>query len=193
VLYSLTAEGEEFPRTTRWIRGALEGALRARGCDPVLLSEETPAQRVDGAAWYHGTALLIRVGNGAGAQEEVGEGGGGDGDVGEAEGEEGVAVGLEDAGGDAVGEEGPGGLRARGGRGHTYHLRGKSRRGPEKVQDIRLGGDRRGGGRSVRAPAGGVAPGRFCEVGMEGPGDGGDGLDPASERRRAGSGYPCAC
>src|SRR5579884_473151 len=64
VLYSLTAEGEEFLRTTRWIRGALEGALRARGCDPVLLSEETPAQRVDGAAWYHGTALLIRVGNG---------------------------------------------------------------------------------------------------------------------------------
>lgn len=69
VLYSLTAEGEEFLRTTRWIRGALEGALRARGCDPVILPEETPAQRVHGAAWYHGTALLIRVGNGAGAQD----------------------------------------------------------------------------------------------------------------------------
>lgn len=74
VLYSLTADGEEFLRTTRWIRGALEASLRARGCDPVVLLEDGAAHQVDGTAWFHDTAILIRIGGDLRAFQDVLEG-----------------------------------------------------------------------------------------------------------------------
>jgi hypothetical protein len=60
VLYSLTPHGEEFIKSTRWMRDALESSLRRRNCDAVVLSD-APGGRVDGAACYRDVVLLFRL------------------------------------------------------------------------------------------------------------------------------------
>ncbi len=70
VLYSLSAQGEEFVRSTRWIREAVESSLRKRNCD-VVLADGATARGLDGAACYQDAVLLFRVKDGAPVREEI--------------------------------------------------------------------------------------------------------------------------
>jgi hypothetical protein len=70
VLYSLSPQGEEFIRSTRWMRDAVESSLRRRHCDAVVLAEAAQS-RVDGAALYKDAVVLFRLRDGAPAEEDV--------------------------------------------------------------------------------------------------------------------------
>ncbi len=72
VLYSLTTQGEEFVRSTRWIREAVESSLRKRSCDTIMAADGVNGKGVDGAACYQEAVLLFRVKDGAPTQEDVG-------------------------------------------------------------------------------------------------------------------------
>jgi len=70
VLYSLSAQGEEFIKSARWMREALESSLRKRNCDAVVLAEPSNG-RVDGAAYYKDTVLVFRLRDGAPADDDI--------------------------------------------------------------------------------------------------------------------------
>ena len=70
VLYSLSAQGEEFIRSTRWIREAVEAALQRRHCETVAVAEGTGSD-VDLAALCHDTVLLFRTTDSAPSDEDV--------------------------------------------------------------------------------------------------------------------------
>jgi hypothetical protein len=70
VLYSLSAHGEEFIKSTRWMRDAVESSLRRRNCDAVVLSD-SPSGRVDGAACYLDAVLLFRLRDGAPSEDDL--------------------------------------------------------------------------------------------------------------------------
>lgn len=70
VLYSLSPQGEEFIKSTRWMRDAVESSLRRRHCDAIVLSG-APNARVDGAASYKDAVLLFRLRDGAPAEDDV--------------------------------------------------------------------------------------------------------------------------
>ncbi|HLJ62230.1 MAG TPA: hypothetical protein VKZ50_21115 [bacterium] len=71
VLYSLSAQGEEFIRSTRWIREAVEAALQRRHCDTVAVAEGTARSDVDLAALCHDTVLLFRARESAPSDEDI--------------------------------------------------------------------------------------------------------------------------
>ncbi len=71
VLYSLSAQGEEFIRSTRWIREVAESSLRKRNCDAIVLADGPNRQGVDGAACYQDAVLLFRMKDGAPARDDV--------------------------------------------------------------------------------------------------------------------------
>ncbi len=70
VLYSLSPQGEEFIKSTRWIRDAVESSLRRRNCDAVVLSD-APNSRVDGAAYFRDAVLLFRLRENAPGDEDL--------------------------------------------------------------------------------------------------------------------------
>jgi len=70
VVYSLNAQGEEFIKSTRWMRDAVESSLRRRNCDAVVLAD-APNGRVDGAACYKDTVLLFRLRDSAPGDEDL--------------------------------------------------------------------------------------------------------------------------
>ena len=70
VLYSLSAQGEEFIKSTRWMRDAVESSLRRRNCDAVVLSD-SPSGRVDGAACYLDAVLLFRLRDSAPGEDDL--------------------------------------------------------------------------------------------------------------------------
>lgn len=70
VVYSLSAPGEEFIKSTRWMRDALESSLRKRRCEAVLLAGAADG-RLDGAASYKDAVLLFRLKDGAAADDDV--------------------------------------------------------------------------------------------------------------------------
>lgn len=70
VLYSLSPQGEEFIKSTRWIRDAVESSLRRRNCAAVVLSD-APNSRVDGAAYFKDVVLLFRLCDGAPGEDDV--------------------------------------------------------------------------------------------------------------------------
>ncbi len=70
VLYSLSPQGEEFIKSTRWMRDAVESSLRRRNCDAVLLSD-SPNGRVDGAACYLDAVLLFRLRDSAPGEDDL--------------------------------------------------------------------------------------------------------------------------
>ncbi len=71
VLYSLTPQGEEFVRSTRWIRDAVESSLQKRGCDTIMADDGING-KVDGAACYQETVLLFRVKDGTPTRDDAG-------------------------------------------------------------------------------------------------------------------------
>lgn len=71
VLYSLSAQGEEFIRSTRWIREAVEAALQRRHCDTVAVADGTAGSHVDLAAVCHDTLLLFRAKDSAPSDEDI--------------------------------------------------------------------------------------------------------------------------
>ncbi|HKX18922.1 MAG TPA: hypothetical protein VJT33_13000 [bacterium] len=70
VLYSLSPQGEEFIKSTRWIRDAVESSLRRRNCSAVVLSE-APNSPVDGAAYFKDAVLLFRLRDSAPGEDDV--------------------------------------------------------------------------------------------------------------------------
>ena len=70
VLYSLSPQGEEFIKSTRWMRDAVESSLRRRNCDAVVLSD-TPNGGVDGAAYFRDAVLLFRLRESAPGDEDL--------------------------------------------------------------------------------------------------------------------------
>lgn len=70
VVYSLSPHGEEFIKSTRWIRDAVESSLRRRNCAAVVLSE-APNSRVDGAAYFKDAVLLFRLRDSAPVEDDV--------------------------------------------------------------------------------------------------------------------------
>src|SRR5579864_8217050 len=70
VLYSLSPQGEEFIKSTRWMRDAVESSLRRRNCDAVVLSD-APNSRVDGAAYFKDAVLLFRLRESAPGDEDL--------------------------------------------------------------------------------------------------------------------------
>ncbi|MHB8730611.1 MAG: hypothetical protein ACYDAB_02340 [bacterium] len=70
VLYSLSPQGEDFIKSTRWMRDAVESSLRRRNCDAVVLSD-APDSRVDGAAYFKDAVLLFRLREGAPGDEDL--------------------------------------------------------------------------------------------------------------------------
>ena len=70
VVYSLSTPGEEFIRSTHWMRDALESSLRKRHCEAVLLDGAADG-RLDGAACYKDAVLLFRLKDGAAADDDV--------------------------------------------------------------------------------------------------------------------------
>ena len=70
VLYSLSPQGEEFIKSTRWMRDAVESSLRRRNCDAVVLSD-APNSRVDGAAYFRDALLLFRLRESAPGDEDL--------------------------------------------------------------------------------------------------------------------------
>ncbi|HEV2438966.1 MAG TPA: hypothetical protein VGX97_02760 [bacterium] len=70
VVYSLNAQGEEFIKSTRWMRDAVESSLRRRNCDAVVLAD-APNGRVDGAACYKDTVLLFRLRDSAPGEDDL--------------------------------------------------------------------------------------------------------------------------
>jgi hypothetical protein len=70
VLYSLSASGEEFIKSARWLRDAVEASLRRRRCDAVLPANG-PKSAVDGAACYQDTVLLFCLRDGAPADGDI--------------------------------------------------------------------------------------------------------------------------
>lgn len=70
VLYSLSAQGEEFIKSTRWMRDAVESSLRRRNCEAVVLSD-APNARVDGAACYKDAVLLFRLRDSAPGDDDL--------------------------------------------------------------------------------------------------------------------------
>ncbi len=71
VLYSLSTQGEEVIRGSRWIRAAVESALRKRSCDAVVLADGANGRAVDGAACYQDAVLLFRLKDGEPASNDV--------------------------------------------------------------------------------------------------------------------------
>jgi hypothetical protein len=70
VLYSLSPQGEEFIKSARWLREALESSLRRRNCDAVVLAEPSNG-RIDGAACYRDAVLVFRLRDGAPAEDDI--------------------------------------------------------------------------------------------------------------------------
>lgn len=70
VLYSLSPQGEEFIKSTRWMRDALESSLRRRNCGAVVLSA-APNGPVDGAAYFKDAVLLFRLRDSAPGDEDL--------------------------------------------------------------------------------------------------------------------------
>jgi hypothetical protein len=71
VLYSLTSQGEEFARGTRWIREVLETSLRRKGCDVVVRTNGAAEPPIDGAACYQENVFLFRVQDGVAGREDL--------------------------------------------------------------------------------------------------------------------------
>ena len=70
VVYSLSPQGEEFIKSTRWMRDAVESSLRRRNCSAVVLSD-APNRRVDGAAYFKDAVLLFRLRDGAPGDDDL--------------------------------------------------------------------------------------------------------------------------
>jgi hypothetical protein len=70
VLYSLSAQGEEFIKSARWMREALESSLRRRNCEAVVLAEPSNGH-ADGAACYKDAVLVFRLRDGAPAEDDI--------------------------------------------------------------------------------------------------------------------------
>lgn len=70
VVYSLSPQGEEFVKSSRWLREAVASSLRKRNCEAILLAD-TAASGVDAAASYKDAVLLFRLRDGAPAEEDL--------------------------------------------------------------------------------------------------------------------------
>lgn len=71
VLYSLTTQGQEIIRDAKWVREAVEGSLRKRNCEAVVLADGPNGRSVDGAAYYQDAVLLFRLKDSAPAEDDV--------------------------------------------------------------------------------------------------------------------------
>jgi|GEM_PF-1226247 len=71
ILYGLSAQGEEFIRSSRWIREAVESSLRKRNCEAVVLADAATSRGIDGAACYQDAVLLFRLKDGTPSKEDV--------------------------------------------------------------------------------------------------------------------------